>query len=231
MSDDFKRIKDEIYHDVKEYPDAVCILEESDSSIFVEDDTDGYSWRYEFTDTDAMDSAWLSDRIVVTPSTQETGILNIESLKEFILSFIPKETYQTLNRLVFVSDLEKDWDYLWEYKDERIDTDFSDLLEMHSLPDGLLGINWSTNCVVVVNVGEIINTVREMLESGEIYDYEYSSEVIIGLKTTIAHEFRHLQQNNPYVSEAVRKTFLDDPEIDAESFARDIVDGVLHRMR
>ena len=45
------------------------------------------------------------------------------------------------------------------------------------------------------------------------------------------HEFRHLQQNNPYVSDEVRKSFKPDPEADAEDFARDVVDGLYIRPR
>ena len=61
-----------------------------------------------------------------------------------------------------------------------------------------------------------------MIDNGDIYEWEEKSETDIGIKSTIAHEIRHLAQDDPFCKECYT-----DPEEDAEQFARDVMDAYL----
>ena len=217
MSDDFKRIVSEIHSDVDSHPDEIFIVDEDDTHITVSDIIE-FERNYCITDTDAITKEWLKEKIIITPSAKKR--INKENITDWIFNKIPKETYQTLNRLVFISNDEKDFDYLCELKNE----DFDDLLQIHNLPDdNQLGINWSADCYVIIHVGNIVKSTNKMVSNGELYDYEKEDCIRWGILTTIAHELRHLEQENPYLSEEIYKSFIDDPEEDAETFAQSIV--------
>lgn len=243
MSDEFKKILEDIKTDAQEenpeeldYETGVLIYDETDTYISVGVFDDGDEHRFRITDPEAIDLNWLASRIVVTPGAAalhyeihsdiadcEVNYISTESILNWVFDNIPKECYQTLNRLVLTTDSEEDFNYLYDLKIPEGFSDFNDLLEIHSLPDEhCIGISWADDDVIVIDVGHIIDKTKEMLQNGEIFDYEYNSTIYDGIYMTIAHEIRHLQQNNPYVSDSVRTSFLSDPEIDAEEFARDI---------
>lgn len=225
MSDAYRHIKDEIHRDLKEYQDDMFLLDETDSSIYVDDYRDGYGIKYEITDTDVMTRDWLSEKLIVTPEAVKTGVVTKDSILDFVFNRIPKEAYQNLNKIIVIGDEEKDFDWLSDELERFPDTSY-DLLEVHNLPDdNQLGINWHSDSIIVIHVGNIIKTTDEMIEDGDLYEWERNGFIIEGIKTTLAHEIRHLWQSNPYVGEEALQSFLDDPEEDAERFARDVVDG------
>ena len=217
MTKDFKDTKYNIHKDIAKYEDEIYLIEETDDSITVIDMTDGFERTYCITDTDAMTKDWLSEKIIITPSAKESGLIDKDEITNWIFNKIPKETYQTVNKVVFIYNDEKDFDYLCNLKDE----DFDNLLEVHDLPsDNQIGINWMTDCYIIIHIGNIVKSSEDMIHNGELYTYEKNDCIKWGIFTTIAHELRHLQQANPYISESVK--FLDDPEEDAEEFARTV---------
>ena len=57
---------------------------------------------------------------------------------------------------------------------------------------------------------------EEMIRSGECSRENKGSDIMRGVLMTVAHEFRHLQQNNPYSD---KSDMQPDIERDAEDFA------------
>lgn len=227
MSDNYKDTVKEIHEMTSQYNeddmgyDGVFIGDEASDSIFIYDYTDTFEYAYRIYDIDTIDKDWLKKRTIITPSAEKTGHVNIDHIIDWMFNKIPKETFRTLTRLVFIYDDVNDYDYL---RDIRIDDyihDFYELLESHELPDEhQLGLSWATAFCSIINIKAITDTVDEMLKKGEIFDYEYATEIDIGIKMTIAHELRHLQQNDQFVSDEIAKDFLADDEEDAEEFAR-----------
>ena len=78
--------------------------------------------------------------------------------------------------------------------------------------------------LIIINIEKCVD---EMIEQGEISLYEREDEIEIGIKTTIAHELRHLAQDDPYFDRSQVSWNYRDPEADAEQFARDVVDKYL----
>ena len=222
MSDDFKRIIADIHDDAKDNDDFM-IEEETDTFIAVWDNMDDIDRRYTITDTDALSEEWLSSKIIITPSADKEMPMGRPDIVRWIMNHIPKENYQTLNKLIFIYDDEADFDWLYELFNSN-EYDYN-LLEVHNLPDeNQLGINWYEQCCAVVNIKTIKQTTRSLITDEIIEDYEYNSAVTYGLLTTIAHEIRHIAQANPYINENI--PFENDPEEDAENFAQDAYYGV-----
>ena len=234
MSKDFEETKQAIHEDIinPEYKELLTVDEETDTSILVCDMTDEcFTQYYCITDTDVMDKDWLRGKIIVTPSLQRAStdvkgpwnnpvpfsdILN--EIMTFLLDFVPKTAYQTLNRLILIYDDVEDEDYLSEVKIDGWHEDFDYLLEDHGgLPsDKLCGISWARDCVTIVNVRSIQQATEEMIRSGECSRENKGSDIMRGVLMTVAHEFRHLQQDNPYSDKTGMQP---DRERDAEDFA------------
>lgn len=239
MSNDFKRIVEAIHSDAEPDCDeafnneSVFISEETDKTITIYDYTDApFEHVICYTDTETMTKEWLKQKIIILTSAanNETVKPYLDNMVNWIFSVLPKECYQTLNRLVFCSytdedGYERDNEELSHIQLEDWHLDFYELLESHDLPDyeNCLGITWEADNIVVINVGHVKDCVDKMLKAEEILDDEYNREIFIALHATIAHEFRHLEQNDPYVSEETFNSFLSDPEEDAEEFAHKYV--------
>ncbi len=232
MSSDFDKIRQAVRGDAITKPDIIIVEAETENSILVHDLEDGiFDKYYRIHDTEVIDKDWLLQHVVITPSLEKAsedkqGIWNAPVpfwsvygvISDFVLSCIPKETYRTLNRLVLIYDEDKDFDYLQSVPIEDYIEDFDYLLETHEFPpEHGIGITWSSDCVTVINVKHIQDAAEEMIDSGELSKDEKDEDIMRGILMTIAHEFRHLQQNNPYQNE--NATFLPDPEQDAEDFA------------
>lgn len=235
MSNDFKRIVEAIHSDAESDCDdafeneSVYIDDETENTITIYDYTDApFEHIIRYTDAEVMTEEWLKQKIIILTSAanNETVKPYLDNMANWIFSVLPKECYQTLNRLVFCSytdeeGYERDNEELSHIPLDDWHTDFYDLLEEHELPDynEYLGISWQADNIVIVNVGHIKECVDKMLKEDEIGEWEYDREIRIALHATIAHEFRHLEQNDPYISEETFKSFLPDAEDDAEEFA------------
>lgn len=232
MSASFELIRKAVHKDAVKEPDVISIEEETESSIFVHDLEDGiFDKYYRICDTAIMDKDWLLKRVIITPSLakaseQGKDLWSVPTpfeevygvISDFVMSCIPKETYRTLNRLVLMYDDEQDFDYLQEVPIGDYIEDFDYLLDAHDLPsEHGVGITWTSDCITVIHVKNIKDASDELLRSGEITAAEHDEDVMRGILMTIAHEFRHLQQSNPYQDESTK--FLSDPELDAEDFA------------
>ena len=209
----FEVIKTDIKDLAKENPDTVFIYDEGDN--FIEYEEDGRVARYE--DMENITADWIKEHIVVASSVKD---LDIDDIAGFIYEYIPKEMCQSLNHLVFIQDEEEDFD---EMMDKLESVTGYPLLECHDFPsEDQLGILWSNDCTIIVHIGNIIKGVKDMIDNGDIYEWEEKSETDIGIKSTIAHEIRHLAQDDPFCKECYT-----DPEEDAEQFARDVMDAYL----
>ena len=216
----FRRIKESIQLDTAEDPENFYVLDEGEDFIECEDISSGRLARYE--DISGIGSNWIRDKIVLASSVK--GV-NVRDIADFVFDYIPREIYQTLNKMVFIANDEADFDELFDSLESI--TGYQ-LLECHNFPsDNQLGISWVNDCCVVIHVGNIEKCVDEMIEQGEISSHERESEIDIGIKTTVAHELRHLAQDDPYFDRSQVSWNYKDPEADAEQFARDIVDKYL----
>ena len=220
VSSDFARIRAEVLQDVELNPDYYELLSDRADMIEFIDKTDGiFDYHYVITDTDVITPDWLKSKTLVTPDARELFRTDLSNLFELVDKYIPKEAYQTLQELIFITNSDADYEYLYNDSELYI----RKLLEEHALPDEeQLGLSWTAEGVVIINLGKIETSVKEMTEEGA-----FGSTLERVVLDTIAHEFRHLQQTNPYVSQEIKDTFLDDIEIDAEVFARNINYGEL----
>ncbi len=210
-------IKAEIHKDVKDHPESFFILDEGDDFIEYEDETAyGYHCRYE--DMDNITKDWIRDRIVVSSSIKK---LDIDDIAAFVFENIPRNIYRTLHRLVFIRDDEADFE---EFEEQLESITGYPLLEVHDFPEnGQIGIAWVIDCTAVVHLGNIEKVIDRQIECGDLEEWEKQDELDIGIKSTIAHELRHLAQNDLYLE----SDFAEDEEEDAEQFARNVMDAYL----
>lgn len=232
MTSDFDMILKRVHADANKNPDVIEIEDENSNSILIHDYSDEvFDKRYRITDTAVMDKEWLLNHVIITPSLSKASEQGntlwsspmpiqrvLDFISDFILNYVPKETYKTLNKLVLIYDDEEDFDWLYQTPIKDYAEDFDYLLEIHEFPpENGIGLTWSSDCVTIVNLKHIKEASDDLLSSGDISEAEQDEDVIRGVLMTIAHEFRHLQQNCPYQKENI--DFLQDPEIDAETFA------------
>ena len=226
VKSDFHLICDQLEKEMDDRPlDEMFIDEKTFDHIAVTEIRDGgFTYQYEITNKVYIDADWLYERIIFTPTASIAAHTMKQRLVNWLIDNVPKDTYMALHKLIFIYDIDKDFDWLTE------DQEMVDLLECHELPDdNLLGINWATDFCAVINIKSIINTVNEMVKSGEIDEDERRDEVCRGILTTVVHELRHLQQNLPIVADDDAEYGNDDEE-DAENFARCIVDAHFRRI-
>ena len=215
----FDDLKKEIHEDAKHDPDNFFILDEGADFIEYEDETVcGRLCRYE--DMSKIDpKEWIQKHIRLGSSVTD---LDIDDIAGFVSENINKDMYRTLHYLVFIRDEEHDFDELVG-KLESISG--YPLLEVHDFPaGGQLGITWANDCCAIIHIGNIEKAVDQMIQEGLLGSWERRREIDIGIKSTIAHEIRHLAQGDIYL-EGVE--FLPDPEEDAEGFARETMDSYL----
>ena len=231
ISEEEKRIKEEGSEEL-ECP-LLEILEEDASHIRIRDDMEECMYlEYAIMNPNAMDLEWLKKRIIVTPSVSKLPFsFDVQELAEFIIKTLDKAMYLNLNRIVFLNDLDEDYDYLVHLDD---DDEFAYALEEHELPYDMLGIQWHAKEIVLVNLGEILKVTEQMVEDGDLESYEVMGCVNHGIFTTLVHEIRHLAQSNPYLPEHALNfqgewsTASEDEnaeEMDAETYCRDFCDS------
>lgn len=120
----FKTLKEDIRAEASHWQgnemgfDGIYIEDETPESILVYDYTDnGWEHIYRIWDEAAITKDWLKERIVVTPSLHnaiKTGALktadfDMDTLVDWVFTHVPKSTFRTLNRLVFIYDCEDDY--------------------------------------------------------------------------------------------------------------------------
>lgn len=219
----FETIKSNIKEDASKDEDLLEIIEDTDEKISVYDNFDGYGREYTITNPEIINETWIKEKIIITKSVPETGYnINTNILTKWLVQNVDKFMYLTLENIVFMADSEKDFDEL-----PLIDNKFSDLLEVNNLPnEDLIGLMWYHYQIVFVNIKAIIDTTKEMLETGDIYEWEERDTINSGILSTLIHEIRHLAQANPYLPDAILNQNTDD-ELDAENYAKDICEGTL----
>jgi hypothetical protein len=196
----------------------LAVEDETESSISVYDDlNDERDHRYTIMNPKFLNEDVVKSKIVTTTSLKRECNLDVDAIAKWICSELPQETYLTLNKLVLMYDEEEDFDELAE------DDEFGDAFDSGSYwpDDGMLGITWWEFSICVVNVKSIIKSCfkHELVDEQHPLRIELNRQIF----ATIAHEFRHLAQANPYLPEEVFDRIDDDNEVDAEEFAHDIV--------
>lgn len=232
ISEEEKRIKEE---DSEDYP-LLEILEEDANHIRIRDDMEECMYReYTIMNPNAMDQEWLDGRIIVTPSVAKLPFsFDAKKLAGFLICHLGKEMYLNLNKIVFLNDLDEDYDYLVHMDDND---ELSYALEEHELPYDMLGIQWHAKEIVLVNLGEILKCTEQMVEDGDLESYVVKGFINYGIFSTLIHELRHLAQSNPYLPEHALNFLVevatDDDEDeyqnaleeDAETYCRDFCDS------
>lgn len=197
----------------------VEIIEDAGSSIKVLDETESYR-ELMITDPSLITVQWLRDRLIVTPRARELShVVDEDALCTWLAKNVDPDMMVTLRAIVILGD-----DYDEDYEYLKTVGDFAYELEASDLPIDELGLHWFSYGKVFAHMGNIIEGVREMADTGDIYPWEDRREVGYGLLTTLVHEIRHLAQANPYLPESVLCQGSDD-ETDAESYARDVVNA------
>lgn len=217
----FDQIKALIKEDIEqtkntEDEDLLYIEEETENTIYIYDDLDGFSRRYSITDPDTISRQWILDRIVITDSVADAGVtIDKDQLAGWIFDNVDKNMLLTLEYIILSNDCEDDFDFLEKFNPDK----FGQSAEMNTLPDeSQLGIMWFNDQVVAASVGGITNCIDEIIESGYIEDWERMSAINNEIVKTIVHEIRHLAQANPYLPEDILLQDGND-EQDAESYA------------
>ena len=214
MADVLRLIRESVQADIDAGED-LYILEESDSEFTIVDDTEGYGRDIRYIVHDRITPAWLEERILVTESAKQCRYtVNTKILAEYLTRVVPKDVLHTLEKIIIVTDDEKDWEELFPQLEDRHG---NPILEVCDLPDeGLVGYQWAMYQVVLINLKAIIDAARELWP---MVGMMVKSEVNTGVCTTLLHELFHMAQNDPYAPEELFKGLPKDPEQAAEAWA------------
>lgn len=214
MADALRLIRESVQADIDAGED-LYILEESDGELTVVDDTEGHDRAIRYTAHDRITPAWVEERILVTESAKQCRYtVNTKILAEYLTRVVPKDVLHTLEKIIIVTDDEKDWEELFPQLEDRHG---NPILEVCDLPDEtLVGYQWAMYQVVLINLKAIINAARELWP---MVGMMVKSEVNTGVCTTLLHELFHMAQNDPYAPEELFKGLPKDPEQAAEAWA------------
>lgn len=223
----FEEIKQQIHatNDRGYEETRMWIINEARDLITVGDDTGEHPSSYTIYDPDKIDMKWFTDRIIITDTVPESGYnIDGDTLAQWLADGIDHKMCMTLNNIVFMYDDDKDWD-------ELSGTDFWDRYEESMSLSGLptenqMGLAWYNDQVIFINMKAITNTADEMVRDGDLYDYEKEDCINDQIAMTLAHEIRHLAQQNPYLPEDMLCR-LGDNEKDAEQYANMVCSEVM----
>ena len=210
-----KCILEAVYADI-DTGEPIYIMDESEVEFTVVDNTEDTDRTIRYISHDKITPAWLEDRIVITYSAGwYDQAVDPRALAEYLFKTVDKHILQTLEYIVIVSaDTERDWDELFPILEDRHG---NPILEVCDLPDEGLGIQWAEYQTVVINLGNIIEASKELCADGFS---DVATETNIGVITTVLHELFHMAQNDPYAPEELFQGLPQDPEAQAEAWAR-----------
>lgn len=197
--------------------EPIYILDESDDEFTVVDDTEDTDRAIRYVNHDKITPAWLEERIIITYSAAwYDQAVDSRALAEYLYRTVDKHILQTLEYIVVVSaDTGRDWDELFLILEDRLG---NPILEVCDLPEDSLGIQWAEYQTVVINLGNIIEASKELCVDGFS---DVATETNIGVITTVLHELFHMAQNDPYAPEELFHGLPQDPEAQAEAWARE----------
>lgn len=150
MADALRLIRESVQADIDAGED-LYILEESDGELTVVDDTEGHDRAIRYTAHDRITPAWVEERILVTESAKQCRYtVNTKILAEYLTRVVPKDVLHTLEKIIIVTDDEKDWEELFPQLEDRHG---NPILEVCDLPDEtLVGYQWAMYQVVLINL-------------------------------------------------------------------------------
>lgn len=222
----FEEVCNWIEYDVKTSKggDFYITIESKDpKSITVFDAMNGEedSRFYTIHNPDYMTKDYFKSIIRVSDEVKKLPVqLDVDGLCKYLDKDVDKPVFSTVQRIVFCTGDEEDEDTL--FKDELLSESVFEA--GHHLPsDGLIGLRWWENDVILINVKEIMETTNKMEEEflkDGMYFNKYDNVVNDGIITTMLHEARHCAQENPYLSEERFNLYSYNSENDAETYAR-----------
>ncbi len=171
-----------------------------------------------------MDASYFRSLMRVSDDVKELPYrVDLDVLADYMANHTDTVMSSTVQRIVFCTGDEEDEDSL--FKDSLLSDSIFEA--GHDLPsDGLVGLRWWENDVVLVNLKKIIETSQDVLKAdgNRFTEDDLMEELDRGVVVTLLHEVRHCAQENPYLSEERFSRLSFDFEIDAEEYARDCYD-------
>lgn len=214
-SNAFEAIRKAVQSDI-DAGEPLYILEESKEEFVVVDDTEGMSRAIRYVRHDKITPDWLEEHILMSSMVSWFDhAVDPHSLAEYIFRAVDRHILQTLEYIVIIADADRDWDELFPVLEDRHG---NPILDCCDLPDdGMLGVELAEYQTVVINLDEIVRSSKEICAEGFS---NLDTEVNLGVITTVLHELFHMAQNDPYASEELFQGLPQDPEAQAEAWAR-----------
>lgn len=214
-SDAFDAIRKAVQSDI-DAGKPLYILEESKEEFVVVDDTVGMSRAIRYVRHDKITPDWLEEHILMSSMVNWFDhAVDPHSLAEYIFRAVDRHILQTLEYIVIIADADRDWDELFPVLEDRHG---NPILDCCDLPDdGMLGVELAEYQTVVINLDEIVRSSKEICAEGFS---NLDTEVNLGVITTVLHELFHMAQNDPYAPEELFQGLPQDPEAQAEAWAR-----------
>ena len=221
MSKLFHEMKESIKDEVQKYKDCMenvfQIIDETEHTITVLDDTDGSSREFTINDESCIDKSWIANRIIVTQSAMEQEIaIDKDKVATWIADCISKPFLMTLEHIVFCAEINTDFTEL-----ENLGDKWARMLRVNDMPEkGVLGISWHDYQILFINVRNVIESTERIDADVKYSRDERRDEISMGIATTLAHEIKHLAWANPFLMEKDLHAATYIEEDDAEDYAR-----------
>ena len=167
---------------------SLVILKETETDVLTDDfDRDKHINYHLIPPT----VEWLEERFYWAPSiTGDTRAWT--SYLANLLMRMDANMLICLNRIVFMQDEESDCEAVCTEMD-------SELCEFPYMGDDRLGIYWSSENSVIINLMAIKRCVEELMSEGFEYYSTEDVEMRRGVLITLFHELRHLGLDNPFL--------------------------------
>ena len=197
----------------------IKILKTNKEVLVVEDNTNNDNRIIKITNPSLINENWIKEKIIVTPSVSDLGYeLDVDEIANYLNKNVNHHYLLTLEGLAFCNDTLRDKKYLSDQ-----DNGYRVSSKINALPkNGCIGTLWSDSDRILINVGEIVNSVNRMVEEHKIEDWEKEDVINEEIGVSLLYEIRCLAQSNPYIpEEIINQQFLDVSD-DAEHYAKEI---------
>lgn len=180
--------------------DSLCIEESDDHGVLLWDDEDAKYIPVRFLENFSPEA--LAGLIHISSDIPSAYQVDKSALAQYLWSTCDKNAFITLEELVVIWS-EPDNPETFEpsgFVDEQSARLYKKYCDEYAYEIGsdVLGQLWFERNTVLVNMGEIIRTAKEIAnENKAIPDpyFSFENQVDVGFLTTVLHELRHLQMD------------------------------------
>lgn len=193
MGEIFDEIRESIYGDMEFGRYKIEIVDDREDSITVRQTSTNGEMEYVFTNPDVINEQWIMDRISMTESAKNHIYdIDTEGTAAWINRFIDPAMLASIDSIIFIGSPSEELETC-DLNDDLVDMiqeNFNGLTDSTGMTVGCDMIFINTQGVVQ----KVINDMDNDIKNPSVFIDAVNRELAV----TVAHEFMHVAQHNPY---------------------------------